>query len=139
MSSKVKSIENALKERKAKAEAAEVSKAQVTQFAIEGESPVRMPRHGETVEFTWAEPQMIGAPQMHLGFLVSYVVGNSKDGRVNGWVVMDPTMQTADHLGRPVQVPPLIPVANAAYSRERKPMTWRFHADVVEKAEVEEA
>lgn len=127
MSSKIKSIEKALQERKAKAAEAQ---PQVQQFAVEGEAPVRMPRHGETVEFTWAEPMMVGAPQMHLGFLVSFVMPNTKDGRVNGWCVMDPTMQTSAPDGRPMQVPPLIPVVNAAYSKERKPMTWRFHADV---------
>ncbi len=134
MASKVRSLEKALQERKAKIEGAEEDdgKAKVQQFSVEGEVPRRMPRHGETVEFTWAEPNLLGAPQMHLGFLVSYILPESKDGRINGWCIMDPTMQTADRQGRPVPVPPLIPVVNAAYSRERKPMTWRFHADNVE-------
>lgn len=127
MSSKVRSLEKALSERKKANGTSETNG--VSQFTVEGEAPVRMPRHGETVEFTWADPMMVGAPQMNLGFIVSMANPASKDGRINGWVVMDPTMQVADQMGRPMQVPPLIPVANAAYSRERKPMTWRFHAD----------
>lgn len=125
MSSKVKSLEKALKERSAKAEGITAQ-----QFAVEGEAPIRLPRPGETVEFTWADPAMVGAPKLTLGLLVSLVLAGSKDGRVNGWVIMDPTMQMSDPQGRPVQVPPLVPVGNAAYSREPKPMTWRFHGDV---------
>lgn len=123
MSSKVKSLEKALKDRQAKQE------AQAQQFAVEGEAPDRLPNPGETVEFCWADPTLVGSPQLALGFLVSRAIPGAADGRVNGWVLMDPTMQMADPSGRPVQVPALIPVANAAYSRTAKPMTWRFHGD----------
>jgi hypothetical protein len=127
MSSKVKSLEDALQKRKAKRE----EEAQAQSFSVEGEAPVRVPHVGEAVEFTWADPTLVGSPQLTLGFFVSLVIPSSKDGRINGWCLMDPTMQMADPHGRPVQVPPMIPVANAAYSRERKPMTWRFHGDAV--------
>lgn len=133
MSSKVKSIEDALQKRKAKRE-----EAQGQAFSVEGEAPVRMPHVGESVEFTWADPTLVGSPQLTLGFLVSLIIPNSKDGRINGWCLMDATMQMADAHGRPVQVPALIPVANTAYSRERKPMTWRFHGDAVEQAKSDE-
>lgn len=129
MSSKVKSLEDALQKRKAKREESQA-------FSVEGESPVRLPHVGESVEFTWADPTLVGSPQLTLGFLVSLVIPNSKDGRINGWCLMDPTMQMADPHGRPVQVPPLVPVGNAAYSRERKPMTWRYHGDAESKLEV---
>ena len=132
MSSKVKSLEDALQKRQEKRKAQEAQEAQVSQFSIEGEEPVRFPRAGETVEFTWADPAMIGAPALQLGFFVSQALKRSKDGRINGWVLMDPTMQMADAHGRPVQVPPLVPVANTAYSKERKPMTWRYFADAEE-------
>lgn len=127
MSSKVASLEKALKERKRGKE-----EGGAQQFTVEGEAPARTPHPGETIEFCWADPTLVGSPQLVLGFLVSRVIPGAKDGRINGWAIMDPTMQMADPSGRPVQVPALIPVANAAYSRERKPMTWRFHGDHVE-------
>lgn len=98
-------------------------------FAIEGSAPAWQPHAGEVVEFVWADPALVGSPQLVLGFLVSRVIPDSKDGRVNGWCIMDPTMQLSDPHGRPVQVPPLVPIVNAAYSRERKPLTWRFRGD----------
>lgn len=129
MSGKVKSLEKALKDRQAK------QQEQAQQFAVEGEAPERMPNPGEAVAFCWADPTLVGSPQLTLGFIVSQAFAGTKDGRVNGWVVMDPAMQMADHSGRPVQVPALVPVGNAAYSRTAKPMTWRFHSDEQPKVE----
>lgn len=124
MSSKVKSLEDALQKRKMK------QQEQAQQFSVEGEAPERLPYAGETVEFCWADPNLVDSPKMALGLLVSMVVPRSTDGRVNGWVVMDPTMQMPDpRTGLPMQVPALIPVLNAAYSRTAKPMTWRYHGD----------
>lgn len=130
MSSKIKSLEEALKAKKAAKE--EEQEAAQQQFAVQGEAPERVPHVGQTVEFTWADPTMIGSPKMDLALFVSKVAADSEDGRLNGWVLMDPSMQMADRSGRPVQVPPLIPVGNVPYSRDRKPMTWRFHGDFAE-------
>lgn len=107
--------------------------AQSSQYAVDGEKPSRLPRPGEVVMITWADPNVIGSPKLTLGLMVSLPTkGNEAEGRVNGWVVMDPTMAMPDAQGRPVQVPALIPVANVAYSRDPKPLTWRFPADLVE-------
>lgn len=109
--------------------------AQTSQYAVDGEKPPRLPRPGETVLITWADPNVIGSPKLTLGMLVSLLApGNEVEGRVNGWVIMDPTMAMPDAHGRPVQVPALIPVGNVAYSRERKALTWCFPADLVEVA-----
>lgn len=126
MSSKVKSLEEALKAKKAKQEAEE---AEIQQFTVQGEAPDRVPHVGQTVEFTWADPTLVGSPKLDLAMFVSKVLVDSQDGRLNGWVLMDPSMQLAGPNGRPVQVPPLVPVGNVPYSRERKPMSWRFHGD----------
>lgn len=122
MSSKIKSLEEKLKAKRQEKEEAQ-------QFAVEGEAPDHLPHVGQSVEFCWADPTMIGTPKLALGLLVSKVATDSEDGRLNGWVIMDPSMQMPDSQGRPVQVPPLIPVGNVPYSRERKPMTWRFHGE----------
>jgi len=106
---------------------------QSSQYAVDGEKPSRLPRPGEVVVITWADPNVIGSPKLSLGLLVSLPTqGNEAEGRVNGWVVMDPTMSMPGPQGRPVQVPALIPVANVAYSKEPKPLTWRYPADLVE-------
>jgi hypothetical protein len=72
---------------------------------------------------------MIGTPKIQLAMFVSSVVANSPDGRLHGWILMDPSMTMPGPNGRPVQVPPLIPVGNVPYSRAHKAMTWRFHGD----------
>ena len=131
MSNKIRSLEKALKE-KQQAKNGEAGQAQ--SFSVEGEAPPRLPRPGEIVEFCWADPNLVDSPKMTLGLLVSMVSpanGQTNDGRVNGWVVMDPTMQMPHPqlVGKMVQVPALIPVLNAAYSKTPKPMTWRYHGD----------
>lgn len=131
MSSKVRSLEKALKDRQAKNGASNGTPEGIQTFAVEGDAPSRLPHAGEVVEFCWADPNLIDGPKVSLGLLVSLANPQSKDGRVNGWVIMDPTMQMPHPqlVGQTVQVPPLVPVVNSAYSRERKPMTWRYHGD----------
>lgn len=126
MSSKVKSIEKALQNRKAQ----RGEEPQVSTFTVEGERPPRLPRPGECVEILWGDPNIVGGPTYTLGLFVSMPTPGS-EGRVNGWVLMDPSM-TMPHpklVGQSVQVPPLVPVGNVGYSKERKPLTWRFHGD----------
>ncbi len=125
MSSKIRSIEKALQDRRAR------GAQQGQRFAVEGEVAPMMPHPGQSVEFTWADPALLDSPRLVLGFIVSQASPLSAS-RVNGWVVMDPTMTMADQQGRPIQAPALVPVGNAAYCRDRKPMTWRFHGDFVE-------
>lgn len=129
MSSKIRSLEKALKERQPKEQGTPSQS-----FSVEGEAPSVLPRPGEVVEFTWADPNLVDSPKMTLGLLVSMVSPaneQTNDGRVNGWVVMDPTMQMPHPqlVGKTVPVPPLVPVLNAAYSRTPKPMTWRYRND----------
>lgn len=127
MSSKVKSIEKALQERKAQ----RGEEPQVSTFAVEGEKPPRLPRPGECVEILWGDPNTIGGPTYTLGLFVSMPTPGSEEGRVNGWVLMDPgmTMPHPTLVGKTVQVPPLVPVGNVGYSEEPKPLTWRFPSD----------
>lgn len=133
MSSKVRSLEQAMAERKLRQQQkpAGGQEPAVEQFAVDGEKPPRLPLPGQSVLLCWADPNLVGGPQMELGFLVSTVNKKSVDGRVNGWTVMDPTMQAPGPGGRPMQMPALIPVLNVAYSPVSKPMTWRFHEDVM--------
>ena len=125
MSSKVKSLEDALKRK----QAIKDEEGHVQQFSVTGDAPDRMPHAGESVEFTFSDPTMIGSPKFDLGMFVSKAYPETEDGRVNGWVLMDPGMQIMGPNGRPVQVPPLVPVGNVPYCREHKPMTWRYHGD----------
>ena len=123
--SNLKSIKDGIKKQKAE---------QVSTFAVDGEKPPRLPHPGECVEITWADPSLVGGPSYTLGLFVSMPTAGSEEGRVNGWALMDPGMQMPHPtlVGKSVQVPPLVPVGNVGYSKQPKPLTWRFRGDSVE-------
>lgn len=91
---------------------------------VEGEAPEKAASVGEVVLLTWGNPMEIGSNTIEIPLVVTLVDPTS--GRVNGQMICDPTMQGMDpRSGRPVTMPPIVPVANVPYAATPRAMTWR--------------
>lgn len=94
-------------------------------FEVEGEEPARQPYIGELVRLHWGDPNLVGAPVIPLTLIVTTV---GAGGRVNGQAFTDPAMSGVGQDGRPISLPPLIPMGNLPFAREPRAMTWQ-HID----------
>ena len=102
-------------------------------FETSGELPDRLPHPAESVELFYADTALVGAVGFPLGMIVACVVDNEqarRDCRVHGYYVMPPGSTGINpQTGQQMMLPALMPILNCPYSRERKPLTWRFHGD----------
>lgn len=91
---------------------------------VEGETPETAATVGEVVLLTWGNPMEIGGNTIEIPLIVTLV--DAATGRLNGQMICDPTMQGMDpRSGRPVAMPPVVPVANVPYAAAPRAMTWR--------------
>jgi hypothetical protein len=91
---------------------------------VEGETPEMAAKVGEIVLLTWGNPQLVGGETIEIPLIVTLV--DPKSGRLNGQMICDPTMQGMDpRTGRPIAMPPVVPVANVPYAATPRAMTWR--------------
>lgn len=88
--------------------------------------PEQLPRPGDRVVFVYGDTNLVGSPKIEM---LMFVTSASKNGLVNGYMMPDPAMGLQQHGpgGRPVPLPPLMPVAQAPYSpRVRGKLTWHW-------------
>ena len=112
-----------LLKRKADKQAAKTEEVGVA-VEVEGETPESAAEVGEIVLMTWGNPQLVGGETIEIPLIVTLV--DPQSGRVNGQMICDPTMQGMDpRTGRPVAMPPVVPVANVPYAATPRAMTWR--------------
>lgn len=122
--------------REEKKEQEKSQEKQVQAFEVEGETPNQNPVVGQIVQITWGDPTLIGGDTFKMPLIVTLV--NDKSGRINGQMVTDPTMTGMGPGGKPVPLPPLIPIGNIPYNESRRPMTWCWVESNSEPVEAEE-
>lgn len=91
----------------------------------DGDLPQIMPEPGDVVVLSYGDPSLIDMPLVDIPVIVTLV--DAKNGRLNGQMILDPSMQGMGPGGRPVQMPPVAPVANVPHSAKPRAMTWRHH------------
>lgn len=105
------------------AQAAQAAEDAVVSVEVEGDLPERAAQIGDVVLLTWGDPQLVGGPTFDVALIVTLT--DPKTGRVNGQMVSDPTMQGMDQRGRPIALPPMVPMANVPYASTPRALTWR--------------
>ncbi len=99
------------------------------------EVPAELPARGSTVIFVYGNPQAIGAPLVDM---VTIVTRTTDQGLITGWAFTELGMTAAGPDGRPVALPPMIPVGNLPYSSKPKPLTWHYDDEGEEPEEESE-
>ena len=117
-----------LMKKKAEKRARETEEVGVAVEVEGGELPAKAAQVGEIVLLTWGNPMEIGGSTITIPMIVTLV--DEQSGRLNGQMICDPTMQGMDpRSGRPVAMPPIVPVANVPYAATPRAMTWRHRED----------
>ena len=115
-------------EKKAADKAKAKEQAEVQAFEVEGEVPAEVPTVGSIVQINWGDPSLVGADLICMPMIVTLI--DQKNGRINGQMVTDPTMTGMGQGGKVIPLPPLIPIGNVPYSKERRAMTWCWLGEV---------
>lgn len=97
-------------------------------YPVDGEVPTRWATTGDVVIVCWGDPSLVGGELIDLPAIVTRGESN---GRMNAQCVVDPGAVGAGADGRPAAMPPLLPIANCPYSKERRALTWRWREDCV--------
>ena len=95
------------------------------------EVPDPLPSRGEMVIFTYGDPNIVGSGTVEM---VTLVTACTDEGLVTGSAFTQMGMTAAGPGGRPVPLPPLIPVGNVPYSSESKKLSWKYDGEVEEEA-----
>lgn len=116
MSNTTSSLSSLLKDKREKEEEEELQKLQASK-------PEVMPTVGSIILFYYGDPVLINSPVVELPAVVT---GVDEWGRINGWAWVDPGATAVGPDGRPVRVPPMIPLGQVAYSDSGQKLTWRW-------------
>ena len=126
MSNNVKDLlkrRNEMQEAKQAKQAKQPAPQKSIAIEVEGEAPEIAPEVGDIVILAWGDPKLVGGPLVDIPMVVT--LADPQSGRLNGEMILDPTMQGMGPDGRPAQMPPIAPVANIPHSKEPRAMTWR--------------
>ena len=113
---KAKSLSGLLQEKRKKEEEEELQKLQANK-------PEIMPMVGSLIRFYYGDPVLLNSPVVELPAVVTTV---DEWGRINGWAWVDPGATAVGPDGRPVRVPPMIPLGQVPYSNDGEKLTWRW-------------
>jgi hypothetical protein len=118
-------VSDLLKKKREREQAKVEAEAEVAPVSVEvdGDLPEKAAQIGDVVLLTWGDPQLVGGPTFDVTLVITLT--DPANGRVNGQMITDPTMQGMDARGRPVPLAPIVPVANVPYSSTPRPLTWR--------------
>ena len=90
---------------------------------LEANKPEIIPPVGSIVRFYYGDPMLLNAPVVELPAVVTSC---DKWGRINGWGWVDPGMTAMGPDGKPVRVPPMIPIGQSSYHPDGEKLTWRW-------------
>ena len=86
------------------------------------ELPKKFPDITDWVIYWWGDPTVQASPSIPIQMKVTS--GIPQTGQISGIAFFDPGTQLVDAEGKPLQVPPLMPVPMVPYSPEGRKLTW---------------
>lgn len=92
-------------------------------------APSKIPFMGAQVIFMYGNPHAIASPTVPMSAIVTSM--GSLDGRiVHGRAFTDPGVSGTTPEGKPIEVPPVIPMIGAKYSTSGAKLTWHWRGEV---------